>query len=130
MEYDGSEEEGAGMDGSFYAWQVAREGEGFKGRIVRLPVDALPPGDVDQDRLFVTQLQGCALRNGEPRRDSEVSPYPGIDAAGKVSASTAGPFKPGESVLVTGYDLGMDTDGGYAEYCRVPAGWVVPLPAG
>jgi acrylyl-CoA reductase (NADPH) len=55
---------------------------------------------------------------------------PGIDASGTVAECTAGPFKVGDPVLVTGYDLGMDTDGGYAGYCRVPAGWVVPLPEG
>ena len=55
---------------------------------------------------------------------------PGIDAAGTIAESTAAAFKTGDLVLVTGYDLGMDTDGGYAEYCHVPADWVVPLPKG
>jgi len=55
---------------------------------------------------------------------------PGIDAAGLVTASTDPAFKPGDQVLVTGYDLGMNTAGGFEEYIRVPAAWVVPLPAG
>jgi acrylyl-CoA reductase (NADPH) len=55
---------------------------------------------------------------------------PGIDAAGLVAASTDPAFKPGDQVLVTGYDLGMNTAGGFEEYIRVPAAWVVPLPAG
>lgn len=55
---------------------------------------------------------------------------PGIDAAGLVAESSDPAFKPGAQVLVTGYDLGMNTAGGYAEYIRVPAAWVVPLPAG
>ena len=54
---------------------------------------------------------------------------PGIDAAGIVVESSASNFQPGEQVLVTGFDLGMNTAGGYEEYIRVPAAWVVPLPA-
>jgi len=55
---------------------------------------------------------------------------PGIDAAGMVAESTTPAFRPGDQVLVTGFDLGMNTSGGFAEYIRVPAAWVVPLPAG
>lgn len=53
---------------------------------------------------------------------------PGVDAAGVVVESSNADFKPGEKVLVTGYDLGMNTSGGYEEYIRVPAAWVVRLP--
>ncbi len=53
---------------------------------------------------------------------------PGIDAAGEVAASDAAGFKAGDRVLVTGYDLGMNTAGGFGQYIRVPAGWVVPIP--
>ena len=53
---------------------------------------------------------------------------PGIDAAGIVVESSASTIQPGEQVLVTGFDLGMNTAGGYEEYIRVPAAWVVPLP--
>lgn len=53
---------------------------------------------------------------------------PGVDAAGVVAESSNADFKPGEKVLVTGYDLGMNTSGGYEEYIRVPAAWVVRLP--
>ena len=53
---------------------------------------------------------------------------PGVDAAGVVIESQNSDFKPGDQVLVTGYDLGMNTAGGYAEYIRVPAAWVVRLP--
>jgi len=55
---------------------------------------------------------------------------PGIDAAGTVAESTAPALRPGDQVLVTGFDLGMNTSGGFADYIRVPAAWVVPLPAG
>lgn len=54
---------------------------------------------------------------------------PGIDAAGIVEQSDSKLFSPGESVIVTGFDLGMNTPGGYGQYIRVPAAWVVPLPS-
>jgi NADPH2:quinone reductase len=54
----------------------------------------------------------------------------GIDAAGTVEASDDPHFQIGDQVLVTGYGLSQDHDGGYAEYVRVPADWVVPVPEG
>src|SRR5881396_2349802 len=54
----------------------------------------------------------------------------GIDVAGRVESSSDPQFTPGDEVLVTGYDLGAAHDGGYAAFVRVPAGWVVPVPAG
>jgi len=48
----------------------------------------------------------------------------GIDVAGTVEKSTSSDFEVGQKVLVTGYDLGMNTDGGHSEYVRVPASWV------
>jgi len=119
------------MDGSFYAWQVVREGEAFQGRIVTLPISALPPGDVLIKVGYSSLNYKDALSaTGNPGVTRKYPHIPGIDAAGTIAESVAAPFKPGDPVIVTGYDLGMDTDGGYAEYCRVPAGWVVPLPAG
>ena len=55
---------------------------------------------------------------------------PGIDAAGVVVESSHTDFAPGDEVLVIGYDLGMNTDGGFGEYIRVPAGWAVARPEG
>jgi acrylyl-CoA reductase (NADPH) len=54
----------------------------------------------------------------------------GIDASGVVVESDDQRFKPGQPVLVTGYELSQSHDGGLAEYLQVPADWVVPLPAG
>ncbi|MBM3392360.1 MAG: oxidoreductase [Betaproteobacteria bacterium] len=54
----------------------------------------------------------------------------GIDMAGRVVASGDPRFKPGDEVIATSYDIGVAHHGGYAEYGRVPADWVVPLPKG
>jgi acrylyl-CoA reductase (NADPH) len=53
---------------------------------------------------------------------------PGIDASGYVLASSSPDFKEGDEVIVTGYDLGMNTFGGFGEIIQVPVKWVVPLP--
>lgn len=55
---------------------------------------------------------------------------PGIDAAGVVIECAGSEFAPGDEIIVTGYDLGMDTAGGYGQYIRIPSEWAVPLPAG
>jgi acrylyl-CoA reductase (NADPH) len=55
---------------------------------------------------------------------------PGIDAAGVVEDSSVPAFQSGDRVIVSGYDLGMNHAGGFAEYVRVPAAWAVRLPAG
>jgi acrylyl-CoA reductase (NADPH) len=55
---------------------------------------------------------------------------PGIDAAGEIISSNSSDFKPGDKVIVTGHDLGMNTSGGFSEYISVPAHWAIPLPDG
>lgn len=121
----------AEMNGDFQAWQVVRDGDGFRGGIVTLPVAALPPGDLLIRVAFSSLNYKDALSaTGNPGVTRRYPHIPGIDAAGTVVAATAGPFGPGDAVLVTGYDFGMDTDGGFAQLCRVPAAWAVPLPAG
>jgi len=52
----------------------------------------------------------------------------GIDVSGTIHESTSSIFSPGERVLVTGYDMGMNTDGGHCEYVKVPASWVARTP--
>ncbi len=55
---------------------------------------------------------------------------PGIDASGYVVSDKTGTFAQGEEVIVMGYDLGMNTDGGFAEYIGVPAEWAIRKPEG
>lgn len=54
----------------------------------------------------------------------------GIDLAGEVVSSSDERFLPGDAVIATSFDLGVAHHGGYAQYARVPAAWVVALPAG
>lgn len=55
---------------------------------------------------------------------------PGVDAAGTVAESSDNRFTEGDKVIVTSFDLGQDTPGGFGEYIRVPGDWIVPLPDG
>ena len=54
---------------------------------------------------------------------------PGIDAAGTIAEANSSQFTEGDEVIVTGYDMGMNTPGGFGEYINVPAKWVVKKPA-
>ena len=94
-------------------------------------VSDLPDGEVDirVDWSSVNFKDGLATRaDGKVARISPL--IPGIDLAGRVVASSDPSFAPGDPVLVHGYDLGVARHGGYAEFQRVPAGWVVPLTGG
>lgn len=52
----------------------------------------------------------------------------GIDVAGTVFESSSNIFRVNERVLVTGYDMGMNTNGGHAQYVKVPISWVARIP--
>ncbi|NLN36193.1 MAG: YhdH/YhfP family quinone oxidoreductase [Candidatus Cloacimonetes bacterium] len=89
----------------------------------------LPAGDVLIQVQYSSLNYKDALSASGNKGVTRKYPHtPGVDAAGVVTESQNPDFKPGDQVLVTGYDLGMNTAGGYAEYIRVPAAWVVRLP--
>ncbi len=103
----------------------------FSRAIVRKNLDQLPPGEVLIKVRYSSLNYKDALSAVGNRGVTKKYPHtPGIDAAGVVAESVSPEFKPGDEVLVTGYGLGMNTSGGYGEYIRVPAAWVVPLPSG
>lgn len=68
--------------------------------------------------------------NGHKGITRDFPHIPGIDAVGKVIQDPSQTFKSGAEVIVTGFDLGMNTHGGLAEYISVPASWIIPLPHG
>ncbi len=91
----------------------------------------LPSGDVLIKVAYSSLNYKDALAaKGHPGVVRKFPHVPGIDAAGEVIQSEDGRFSAGQSVLVTGYQLGADRWGGWAEYVHVPADWVVPLPKG
>ena len=91
----------------------------------------LPAGEVEirVGWSSVNYKDGLATRaDGKVARINPL--IPGIDLAGEVVASRDAQIVLGSSVLAHGYDLGVSRHGGYSEYQRVPAGWVVPLAPG
>ncbi len=121
------------MENKQFKALVASEGEGktFTRSIETRNIEDLPAGDVIIKVLYSSVNYKDALSASGNRGVTRNFPHtPGIDAAGVVEESASAEFKPGEEVLVTGYDLGMNTSGGLAEYVRVPASWVVRLPKG
>lgn len=94
-------------------------------------LDDLPPGDLVVRVHFSSLNYKDALSaTGHPGVTRQFPHTPGIDAAGEVVSCESGAFAPGEKVLVTGYDLGMETDGGFGQYIRIPSTWAVRLPTG
>lgn len=93
--------------------------------------DDLPAGDILIKVAYSSLNYKDGLSASGNKGVTRQYPHtPGIDAAGVVAASGSSDFKEGDEVLVTGYDLGMNTAGAFAGYIRVPAAWVVKLPAG
>lgn len=94
-----------------------------------LAEDRLPAGEVTIDVNYSSLNYKDALAAiGHTGIVKSLPHIPGIDAAGVVRTSDSPDFKPGDNVLVTGYDLGQGHWGGWAERIRVPAEWVVKLP--
>ncbi|MFZ0240129.1 MAG: YhdH/YhfP family quinone oxidoreductase [Desulfobacterales bacterium] len=101
----------------------------FTRRIARKSIDDLPDGDVLIKVNYSSLNYKDALSATGNRGVTRQFPHtPGIDAAGSVAQSSSSQFTPGQDVIVTGYDLGMNTSGGFSEYIRVPSDWVVPRP--
>jgi acrylyl-CoA reductase (NADPH) len=104
-------------------------GSKFVREITSKSVDELPEGEVLIKVKYSSLNYKDALSANGNRGVTKNYPHtPGVDAAGVVEESMVGEFRPGDEVIVTGYDLGMNTSGGYGEYIRVPANWLVIRP--
>jgi putative YhdH/YhfP family quinone oxidoreductase len=117
---------------TFRALRVKENETGkFSRNIIERKLDDLPDGDVLIKVRYAALNYKDALSSIGNKGVTRNYPHtPGIDAAGTVVECKTPQFKAGDKVLVTSYDLGMNTDGAFAEYIRVPEGWVVPLPNG
>lgn len=103
----------------------------FQQKVVERSLDDLPAGEVLVRVHYSSLNYKDALSATGNKAVTKSYPHtPGIDAAGVVEHSEVEGFAPGDEVIVTGYDLGMDTHGGLAEYIRVPASWLIKRPSG
>ena len=89
------------------------------------PVDGFVQIKVSHSSLNYKDALSASGNKGVTRNYPFV---PGIDAAGAISDANSSQFEEGEDVLVTGYDMGMNTPGGFGEYINVPEAWVVKKP--
>lgn len=115
----------------FRAFVAEKAGDRVERGVREFAEADLPPGEVEIRVAWssVNYKDGLATRaDGKVARISPL--IPGIDLAGEVVASTDRSIEPGTAVAAHGYELGVSRHGGYAEYQRVPAGWVVPLAPG
>ena len=119
------------MDQEFRAFVAEQQDDKVERGLQTLRADQLPEGDVLVKVAYSSVNYKDALATIPKGQVARVSPLvPGIDLAGDIVESASGELSEGQEVIVHGYDLGVAHHGGFAEYARVPAEWVIPLPEG
>jgi len=121
------------MSETFFRALVVRKNDDktFTREVTERKINDLPEGDV----LIRVRYSSLNFKDGlscigNPGVTRNFPHTPGIDASGEVAESSDSRFKEGDFVIVSGYNLGMDTSGGFGQYIRVPADWIEPLPEG
>jgi putative YhdH/YhfP family quinone oxidoreductase len=116
---------------SFRAFRVRSDADGYRSGIESISLDDLNPGEVVVKTAYSSvNFKDALAGTGQGKILRRFPLVGGIDVAGHVVASTDPAFREGDAVLVTGSGLSETRDGGYAEYARLQAKWVVALPAG
>ena len=116
---------------TFNAFRIFDEDGRIGGRLVQATLDELSAGEVVINAVYSSVNYKDALAaTGAGKILRRFPLIGGIDVSGTVVSSTDDRYREGDEVLVTGHELGVSVDGGYSEYVRVPADWVVPLPDG
>jgi NADPH2:quinone reductase len=116
---------------SFKAFRIHEIDKKIVGRFDTVTLDDLSPGNVVvRVQWSDINYKDALAATGAGRILKRYPLVGGIDFAGEVVSSEDARFKPGDAVLVTGCNLSETHDGGYAEFARVRADWVIPVPAG
>ena len=116
---------------TYQALESVKTEEGNVISIVEKNVDELPEGDLLIKVSYSSlNYKDAMSASGMPGVTRNYPHTPGIDAVGEIDSSSSKNFKDGDKVIVTGYDLGMNTAGGFGQYIKVPAEWATPLPKG
>ena len=117
------------MNKTFLAYQVEKKGDTFSGKVLERSISDLSKGNLTVKVFYSSLNYKDALSASGAKGVTRNYPHtPGIDAVGEVVDCIDNSFEYGDKVIVTGYDLGMDTAGGFGQYIRVPSSWAVPLP--
>lgn len=113
------------------AYRIFEEDGKVASRFVDMKLDELDPGEVVVKVAYSSvNFKDALAATGAGKIIRRFPCNGGIDLSGTVQESKDKRFKPGDEIIATSYDIGVSHDGGYAEYCRVPADWVVPMPSG
>lgn len=116
---------------AFRAYRIFEDHGKSAGRFVELSLADLDAGEVViRSHYSSVNYKDALAATGAGKVVRRFPCVGGVDIAGVVESSSDARFNAGDEVLVTGYGMGVDHDGGYAEYVRVSADWVVPLPQG
>lgn len=116
---------------TFRAYRIFNEDGKTASRFVEMTLDELDAGEVVIRTAYsCVNFKDALAATGAGKVIRRFPCVGGVDAAGVVESSQDARFKPGDEVVVTGYDMGVAHDGGYSEFVRAPADWVVPLPTG
>ncbi len=119
------------MSATFRAFVVNKTADHFTAQVQTLTQDDLPLGEVLIHVAYSSVNYKDALACTPDGKVVRSYPFvPGIDLAGVVVESSDERFHAGDEVIATSYDLGVSHYGGFSEYARVRANWVVPLPQG
>jgi putative YhdH/YhfP family quinone oxidoreductase len=115
----------------FKAYKISEVEKKIRADFVECGLDDLDPGEVVVRVAYSdVNYKDALAATGKGRILLRPACIGGIDFSGTVVSSTDARFAKGDAVLATGYDLGVKHHGGYAEYARVPADWLVTLPKG
>ena len=116
---------------NFKAFWVEKTDDGVAHSVIERSTDDLPEGELLVKVAYSSlNYKDAMSAKGLPGVTRNYPHTPGIDAAGVIVESNDSGFTEGDEVIVIGYDLGMNTAGGYGQYIRVPANWAVKMPAG
>lgn len=114
---------------TFRAFRVEEENGNFKHSIKEIAFSPMEKNELLIKVHYSSLNYKDALSASGNKGVTKSYPHtPGIDAVGVIEKSNNNALKTGDKVIVTSYDLGMNTDGGFAEYIKVPSDWVVKLP--
>ena len=119
------------MENEFKALLITQRDGTFASEVKDIDIQELPKNDllikVSYSSLNYKDALSASGNKGVTKKFPHV---PGIDAAGIIVQSNSEDFKEGDQVIVTGFDMGMNTWGGFGQYISVPAAWAIALPAG
>lgn len=115
----------------FKVFRIRQNGKTVATAMERARIEDLDPGEVIiKVQYSSVNYKDALAATGAGRIVRRFPCIGGIDLAGVVQFSTDPRYTAGDTVISTSFDLGVSHDGGYAEYARVPADWIVPMPAG